>query len=152
MRIVERLGYIGLGIMGRGMVSNLIAAGHSPTVWNRTRSKADGLGARVVDNPQDVGPESDIVFICVSDTPDVEEVVFGDYGVIHGMTEGDVLVDHSTISPVATAQFAAQAAELSSKAAPMPALITREYISLLRGLSVSVIAADRGRRAFATGR
>ena len=109
---MERLGYIGLGIMGRGMVSNLIAAGHSPTVWNRTRSKADGLGARVVDNPQDVGPESDIVFICVSDTPDVEEVVFGDYGVIHGMTEGDVLVDHSTISPVATAQFAAQAAEL----------------------------------------
>jgi len=81
-------------------------------VWNRTRSKADGLNATVVDNPQDVGPESDIVFVCVSDTPDVEEVVFGDYGVIHGMTSGDVLVDHSTISPVATARLAAQAAEL----------------------------------------
>jgi 3-hydroxyisobutyrate dehydrogenase len=98
--------------MGRGMASNLIEAGHPLTVWNRTRAKADGLNATVVDNPQDVGPESDIVFVCVSDTPDVEEVVFGDYGVIHGMTSGDVLVDHSTISPVATTRLAAQAAEL----------------------------------------
>jgi len=50
--------------------------------------------------------------VCVSDTPDVEEVVFGDLGVIHGMTQGDVLVDHSTISPVATREFATQAEEL----------------------------------------
>jgi 3-hydroxyisobutyrate dehydrogenase len=109
---MERLGYVGLGIMGRGMAANLIGAGHALTVWNRTPSKAKGLRANLVDSPQDVGPESDVVFVCVSDTPDVEEVVFGDYGVIHGMTSGDVLVDHSTISPVATAQFASQAAEL----------------------------------------
>lgn len=109
---MTRLGYIGLGIMGKGMAANLISAGHPLTVWNRTPSKADGLNATVVDSPREVGPASDIVFVCVSDTPDVEEVVFGDYGVIHGMTEGDVLVDHSTVSPVATAQLAAQAAEL----------------------------------------
>jgi len=109
---MERLGYIGLGIMGRAMAANLVAAGHALTVWNRTPSKTEGLNANAVDSPQDVGPESDIVFVCVSDTPDVEEVVFGDFGVIHGMTSGDVLVDHSTISPVATAGFAAQAAEL----------------------------------------
>jgi 3-hydroxyisobutyrate dehydrogenase len=109
---MERLGYVGLGIMGRGMAANLIGAGHALTVWNRTPSKAKGLRANLVGSPQDVGPESDVVFVCVSDTPDVEEVVFGDYGVIHGMTSGDVLVDHSTISPVATAQFASQAAEL----------------------------------------
>lgn len=109
---MTRLGYIGLGIMGHGMASNLIASGHPLTVWNRTRSKTDDLKANVVDSPQDVGPESDIVFLCVSDTPDVDDVVFGDYGVIHGMTAGDVLVDHSTVSPVATARFAAQAAEL----------------------------------------
>lgn len=94
------------------MTRNLIEAGHRLTVWNRTPSKAEGLEAQVVDSPQAVGPESDIVFVCVSDTPDVEEVVFGDYGVIHGMTEGDLLVDHSTISPVATRDFAAQALEL----------------------------------------
>jgi 3-hydroxyisobutyrate dehydrogenase len=109
---MTRLGYIGLGIMGRGMAANLIQAGNPLTVWNRTRSKADGLDAVVVDTPQEVGPASDIVFVCVANTPDVEEVVFGDLGVIHGMTEGDILVDHSTISPVATKEFALQAAEL----------------------------------------
>ncbi len=62
--------------------------------------------------PREVGLESDIVFVCVSDTPDVEEVVFGDHGVIHGMTHGDILVDHSTISPVATKDLAIRAAEL----------------------------------------
>lgn len=110
--VMTRLGFIGLGIMGRGMAANLIGAGHRVTVWNRTPAKAEGLDAQGVDKPQSVGPESDIVFVCVSDTPDVEEVVFGDFGVIHGMTEGDILVDHSTISPVATADFASQAAAL----------------------------------------
>lgn len=109
---MTRLGYIGLGIMGRGMVANLVAAGHRLTVWNRTPGKADGLDVAVADSPQEVGPESDIVFVCVSDTPDVEEVVFGDYGVIHGMTDGDILIDHSTISPLATREFASQAKEL----------------------------------------
>jgi 3-hydroxyisobutyrate dehydrogenase len=109
---MTRLGFIGLGIMGRGMAANLVAAGHHLTVWNRTRSKTEGLDAVVAEHPGDVGPESDIVFISVSDTPDVAEVVFGDFGVIHGMTEGDVLVDHSTISPEATRRFAAQADQL----------------------------------------
>lgn len=112
VRRMERLGFIGLGIMGRGMVSNLIESGHQVTVWNRTPAKTEGLDVSVAATPQEVGPESDIVFVCVSDTPDVEEVVFGDLGVIHGMTEGDVLVDHSTISPVATGRFATRAAEL----------------------------------------
>ncbi len=98
--------------MGRGMAANLIAAGHEVTVWNRTPSKADGLDAAVVESALDLGPASDIVFVAVSDTPDVEEVVFGSSGVIHGMTPGDVLVDHSTISPSATADFAGRAAEL----------------------------------------
>jgi 3-hydroxyisobutyrate dehydrogenase-like beta-hydroxyacid dehydrogenase len=109
---MTRLGFIGLGIMGRGMAANLIAAGHELTVWNRTPGKADGLDARVAARPQEVGPESDLVFVCVSDTPDVEAVVFGDDGVIHGMTQGDILVDHSTISPVATRRFASEAAGL----------------------------------------
>ncbi|HEX6300084.1 MAG TPA: NAD(P)-dependent oxidoreductase [Acidimicrobiia bacterium] len=109
---MTRLGFIGLGIMGRGMTANLVDAGHQVTVWNRTPAKAQGLDVKVVENATAVGPESDVVFVCVSDTPDVEEVVFGDYGVIHGMTEGDVLVDHSTISPVSTREFAQQAREL----------------------------------------
>jgi len=109
---MTRLGFIGLGIMGRGMATNLVGAGHRVTVWNRTAGKADGLDVNVADDATSVGPESDIVFVCVSDTRDVEEVVFGDYGVIHGMTEGDTLVDHSTISPMATRDFASRAEEL----------------------------------------
>jgi len=109
---MTRLGFIGLGIMGRGMTANLVDAGHQVTVWNRTAAKAEGLDVEVVENATAVGPESDVVFVCVSDTPDVEEVVFGDYGVIHGMTEGDVLVDHSTISPMITREFAKRAGEL----------------------------------------
>lgn len=109
---MERLGFIGLGIMGRGMAANLIEAGHGLTIWNRSRSKTEGLDANVVGTAHDVGAASDIVFICVSDTPDVGEVVFGDEGVIHGMEKGDLIVDHSTISPVATREFAANAEEL----------------------------------------
>lgn len=98
--------------MGGGMAAKLANAGFPLTVWNRTASRARGLSAAVVATAKDVGPESDIVFVCVSDTPDIEEVVFGDEGVIHGMTPGDVLVDHSTISPSATRSFAEQAGEL----------------------------------------
>lgn len=94
------------------MAANLIENGRELTVWNRTPSKADGLNATLVATARDVGPASDIVFVIVSDTPDVEEVVFGDFGVIHGMTEGDILVDHSTISPSATKGFAKRAADL----------------------------------------
>lgn len=108
---MTRLGYIGLGIMGSGMASNLLAAGHDLTVWNRTPSRTEGLDARVATTPHEVGADSDVVFVCVSDTPDVEDVVFGETGAIHGMTEGDVLVDHSTISPVATRHFAEEVAK-----------------------------------------
>ncbi len=109
---MTRLGFIGLGIMGYAMAANLIEKGHEITVWNRTPSKADGLNAVLTATAREVGPASDIVFVCVSDTPDVEEVVFGSFGVIHGMTDGDLLVDHSTISPSATKGFATRAAEL----------------------------------------
>ena len=109
---MTRLGFIGLGIMGHGMAANLLGAGNELTVWNRTPEKAVDLVCNVALNPHDLGEASDIVFVCVSDTPDVEEVVFGDLGVIHGMTEGDILVDHSTISPRATKEFAEQATEL----------------------------------------
>jgi 3-hydroxyisobutyrate dehydrogenase len=108
---MTRLGFIGLGIMGRGMAANLISAGHRVTLWNRTPAKAEGLRGDVVESPSAVGAESDIVFLCVSDTADVEEVVFGHHGLIHGMIGEAVLVDHSTISPGATRQFAARAAE-----------------------------------------
>ncbi len=70
----ERIGFIGLGIMGRGMAHNLRKAGFALTVWNRTAARMDELvaaGAQAAASPADVAAQSDIIFICVSDTPDV---------------------------------------------------------------------------------
>ena len=108
---MTRVGFIGLGTMGHGMALNLLIAGNHLTVWNRTPEKAVDLVCDVAVDPIELGKTSDIVFVCVSDTPDVEEVVFGDTGVIHGLVRGAVIIDHSTISPGATREFASRASE-----------------------------------------
>ena len=81
----EKIGFIGLGIMGRGMVDNLMQAGFAVTVWNRTSSRMlpfVAKGATAADSPKAVAQACDIIIICVSDTPDVEAVILGDDGVI----------------------------------------------------------------------
>lgn len=103
------VGFIGLGIMGRSMATNLVSAGEQVVVWNRTRSRAaelEAVGAQLAESPADVARSCDVVLICVSDTPDVESVVFGDGGVAEGLSDGSLVVDHSTISPSATKDFA----------------------------------------------
>lgn len=105
----ERIGFIGLGIMGRGMAHNLLAAGFNLTVWNRTAARMEDLvaaGAQAGVSPADVAARSDITFICVSDTPDVEALILGEQGVIHGAQPGALVVDCSTISPKATRSLA----------------------------------------------
>lgn len=107
----ERIGFIGLGIMGQGMSRNLLKAGFELCVWNRTASKMKILaadGAASAENPADLAANSDIIITCVSDTPDIEEVILGDYGVIHGARPGALVIDMSTISPAATCKIAAQ--------------------------------------------
>lgn len=106
----ERIGYIGLGIMGMGMTLNLLKAGFSVTVWNRTASKMQSAldaGATAAQSPAEVAANSDIILICVSDTPDVEAVILGENGVIHSAKPGSLVIDMSTISPGATRDFAA---------------------------------------------
>ncbi|NJM08697.1 NAD(P)-dependent oxidoreductase [Candidatus Gracilibacteria bacterium] len=110
----ERIGYIGLGIMGRGMAHNLLKAGFALTVWNRTASKADDLvaaGAQVASSPRELAAQADIIISCVSDTPDVQAVLLGEDGVIHGAKSGSLVIDMSTISPQATRDIAAALAE-----------------------------------------
>lgn len=105
----ERIGFIGLGIMGKPMAGHLIQAGYPVTVWNRTPSKTADLvqaGARQGTSPKDVAAQSDITVIMVADTPDVRQVVLGADGVIEGARRGGVVVDMSTISPVATREIA----------------------------------------------
>ncbi|MGQ9549303.1 MAG: NAD(P)-dependent oxidoreductase [Roseiflexus sp.] len=110
----ERVGFIGLGIMGRGMARNILKAGFPLRVWNRTASRMDELaaeGAGPASSPGDLAFHSDIIITCVSDTPDVEQVLLGEGGVIHGASPGSLVIDMSTISPRATQQIAAQLAE-----------------------------------------
>ncbi|MFC4075314.1 NAD(P)-dependent oxidoreductase [Salinithrix halophila] len=107
-----RVGFIGLGIMGRSMARNLYQAGFPITVWNRTASRMEAAqewGAKRAESPQEVAQTSDVVITIVGDTPDVEEVVTGPKGVLAGAREGLVLVDMSTISSDATRKLAEQA-------------------------------------------
>lgn len=95
--------------MGQAMALNLVEAGHDVTVWNRTSSKADAIrdaGGVVADSPQAVAAANELVMVCVSDTPDVDAVVFGPEGVAEGVSPGSLVIDHSTISPSATKEFA----------------------------------------------
>ncbi len=97
------------------MARNVMAAGYPLTVWNRTRAKADRLlseGAAWADSPAAVASVSDVVITIVSDTPDVEEVILGPEGVIHGARPGMVVIDMSTISPHATIRIAQRLAEV----------------------------------------
>ncbi len=108
--MAERIGFIGLGIMGRGMARNLLRAGFELSVWNRTSSRTKPFadeGAHVGNSPAEVAKRSDIIITCVSDTPDVEAVIAGPDGVIHGAAEGALVIDMSTISPQTTKELGA---------------------------------------------
>jgi 3-hydroxyisobutyrate dehydrogenase len=104
-----RVGVVGLGIMGSGMANNLLARGHQVSVWNRTATRAEpfaAAGATVCATAAELAAGNDIVLVCVSDTPDVEAVLFGPNGVAAGAAPGSLVVDASTISPDATRLFA----------------------------------------------
>src|SRR5689334_10709107 len=108
--MAERLGFIGLGIMGRPMAYNLLQAGYSLTVFNRSRATVDALvqaGANPACSPREVAEHSDIVMTCVTNAPAVEEVVLGTNGVLQGVHRGLLLMEMSTISPQATRRIAA---------------------------------------------
>jgi 3-hydroxyisobutyrate dehydrogenase len=111
---VERIGFVGLGTMGAAMAANVRRAGFEVTAWNRTPGRAAGLAdLGVVDaaTPAEVGRASDVVVVCVSDTPDVEAVLFGVDGIAAGLASGGLVIDCSTISPAATATFAGRLAD-----------------------------------------
>ncbi len=111
---MAKLGFVGLGIMGRPMAGHLIAAGHE--VWLHSRSGVpDELkekGGKPCASAQEVAQAADVVFLMVPDTPDVEKVLFGAGGVAAGLAQGKTVVDMSSISPLATKAFAARIAAL----------------------------------------
>lgn len=108
---MTRVGFCGMGTMGAAMAANVARAGYPLGVWNRTPGRAAlpvSLGATEAASPSDLAATSDITVVCVSDTPDVEQVLFGADGVAAGATPGSLVVDCSTISPAATRDMAAR--------------------------------------------
>lgn len=104
------IGFIGLGVMGRPMAENLIDAGHA-LVLNRIKPVSQHLldkGGKAADTPRAVAQSADIVILMLPDTPDVEAVLFGKDGVAEGLSKGKLVIDMSSISPVATKDFAAR--------------------------------------------
>ncbi len=103
--------FLGLGTMGAAMAANLARAGFAVTAWNRTPGRAPGLGAIGVTSaatPADAAATAEIVVVCVSDTPDVEAILFGEDGAVEGAREGTLVIDCSTIAPSGSWDFAAR--------------------------------------------
>jgi 2-hydroxy-3-oxopropionate reductase len=110
---MSKVGYIGLGIMGRPCALNLLEAGHELTVNTRTASKAEELlagGATWADTPAVVAAASEVVFLNLPDTPDVERVILGEDGIISAEGFNGLVIDMSTIDPGRTAEIAAELA------------------------------------------
>ena len=105
---MSNIGFIGLGIMGKPMALNLIKGGHALFLNSRSGVPAEltAAGGTACDSPKTVGQKADIVIIMVPDTPDVEKVLFGANRVAEGLTKGKLVIDMSSISPIATKEYA----------------------------------------------
>ena len=117
------IGFIGLGIMGKPMASHLLKAGHELFVYDVNPNPVKELtakGAVACNSCKDVAQKSDIIFIMVPDTPDVEIVLFGINGLIEGLKPGSIVVDMSSISPIATKEFAKRLAAMGVKMLDAP--------------------------------
>ncbi len=109
-----KIAFIGMGTMGTGMALNILKAGYALTVHNRTRERETPVveqGAKAAVSPMEAAADADLVITCVSDTPDVEAVILGEKGAMHGARPGTIVVDMSTISPAVTRTIAAALAK-----------------------------------------
>jgi 2-hydroxy-3-oxopropionate reductase len=120
---MTELGFIGLGIMGKPMAGHLVKAGHTVHVCDLAEESVKhlcSLGAKACSCCKEIAQKSDIIFIMVPDTPDVEVVLFGAEGVAEGLKPGSIVVDMSSISPIATKEFAKRLAAMGVKMLDAP--------------------------------
>ena len=107
----QKVGFVGLGTMGAAMAANLARAGFPLSVWNRTPGRAGpllALGAVEASSPREVARASDVVVTCVTDSPQVAEVLFGSDGLVEGLAPGSLFIDCSTISPASAREMGAR--------------------------------------------
>ncbi|MGC2728674.1 MAG: NAD(P)-dependent oxidoreductase, partial [Candidatus Sulfotelmatobacter sp.] len=134
-----RVAFLGLGIMGHAMATNLVKAGHEVTVWNRTPGKLVE-GAGMAPTPAAAAQGAEVVWMCVSDTAAVEKILFGPEGVEQSLTEGMIIADSSTISPSATVKFAEQVR--ARGVAYVDAPMTGSKIGAANGTLIFMVGGD----------
>ena len=120
---MAKLGFIGLGIMGKPMAGHLVKAGHEVSVFDLNPAPIQELsskGASACKSSKEVAQKADIIFIMVQDTPDVEAVLFGKDGLVEGLKPNSIVVDMSSISPIATKEFAKKLAGMKVKMLDAP--------------------------------
>lgn len=142
---MEKVGFIGLGIMGKPMAINLIKAGYDLTIYARRPeviAELEGLGASVVESPAAVAEATDIVITIVTADPEVREVVLGDDGVLQGASEGSLIVDMSTISPLTIREIAEKAG--SKNVAVMDAPVSGGDTGAING-TLTIIAGGEAK-------
>ena len=111
MEARERVAFLGMGIMGSRMARNLRAAGFDVVVWNRTRERAEEVGEPIADSPLAAAEGASVVITMVVDSPQVEEVLFGEDGAADGLEPGSLVIDMSTIAPSAVKSIAERLSE-----------------------------------------
>jgi 3-hydroxyisobutyrate dehydrogenase-like beta-hydroxyacid dehydrogenase len=137
------LGYVGLGVMGSAITRRLLDAGHTVTVWNRTREKAEPLleaGARWADSPRAVAESSDVVFTMVTNTAAVQAVTDGPDGILAGLAPGKIYVDMSTASPANTRALAEKVAAVGAQMLDAP--VSGTSITVEQGKASVMVGGD----------
>ena len=134
-----RVAFLGLGIMGHAMATNLVKAGHEVTVWNRTPGKLVE-GAGMAPTPAAAAQGAEVIWLCVSDTAAVEKILFGPEGVEHSLADGTIIADSSTISPSATLKFAERVR--ARGAAYVDAPMTGSKIGAANGTLIFMVGGD----------
>ncbi len=128
MTATRRIGFIGVGLMGHGIAKNIVEKGYPLSVLaNRNRQPVDDLvarGAREAATAADLARQSDVIFICVTGSPQVEEVIFRKDGVLEGLAKGAIVADCSTAEPGSTAKVAAAVAERGGRFVDTPLVRT----------------------------
>ena len=138
------IGFVGLGAMGDGIVPRLLAAGHTVTGWNRTKSKAEALiqsGMKWADTPREVAGRSEIVFSIVTDATAVREVALGPDGILAGLSEDGIYLDMSTIAPDSSRAIASEFQKAGRTMLDAP--ISGSPITLKLGRASIMVGGDK---------
>ena len=139
-----KVGFIGLGAMGAGIVSRLIAAGHSVTGWNRTKGKIEAMikeGMKWANSPREVASQSEVIFSIVTDAAAVQDVALGPEGILAGLPKDGIYLDMSTIAPEASRAIAKEFEEAGLTMLDAP--ISGSTVTLAAGKASIMVGGDR---------